>query len=223
MALGIGIGNSITCQRGRFICLFPYFRIDIRRLRIVCEFRIYISSCCRNSASYSSIDLCLGICIGNAIPRECSRFIRLLVQRIIDLAFGVSIGNAITCQRGRFICFVVQRIIDLAFAICIGNAITCQRGRFICFVVQRIIDLAFAICIGNAITCQRGRFVCLSSQLRIDLRRLRIVCEFRIYVSTCCRNSTSYSSIYFCLGIHIRLIRLAVQRRCIRSNSCLLF
>ena len=105
--------------------------IDIRRLRIGCEFRIYVISCCRNSISYSSIDLCLGICIGNAITRECSRFIRLVVQRIIDLAFGVSIGNAITCQRGRFICFVVQRIIDLAFGICIVYTITRQRGRFV--------------------------------------------------------------------------------------------
>ena len=105
--------------------------IDIRHLRIGCEFRIYVISCCRNSISYSSIDLCLGICIGNAITRECSRFIRLVVQRIIDLAFGVSIGNAITCQRGRFICFVVQRIIDLAFGICIVYTITRQRGRFV--------------------------------------------------------------------------------------------
>ena len=77
--------------------------IDIRRLRIVCEFRIYVISCCRNSISYSSIDLCLGICIGNAITRECSRFIRLVVQRIIDLAFGICIVYTIPRQRGRFV------------------------------------------------------------------------------------------------------------------------
>ena len=51
--------------------------IDIRRLRIGCEFRIYVISCCRNSISYSSIDLCLGICIVYTITRQRGRFVSL--------------------------------------------------------------------------------------------------------------------------------------------------
>ena len=72
---------------------------------------------------------------------------------------------------------------------------------------SRITIMSFLLNSGSNCIISRIYFI---RDLAINFRRRRIGCEFRIYVSTCCRNSASYSS------IDIRLIRLAVKRSHVR-------
>ena len=128
--------------------------IDIHRLRIVCEFRIYVSTCFRNSVSYSSIDISL---IRLAVKRcfDC-RFIHFVIHsifKIIQRVFCSECGIS-----NLFIQFLGIQLGDVFFIRSDVRCILNNLGRigfvakccFIRFVVQQCIHSRLGIYLSGA-------------------------------------------------------------------------
>ena len=156
-SLCISVGNTITCKRSCFICLFSYRCI--------------------------SFSLCIGI--GNTITCKRSCFICLFSYRCISFSLCIGIGNTVTCKRGRFICLFTYRRIGFSLCIGIGNAIACKcsrRIRFACNVSLhfRYVDAAnFIVTVGAFFQCHTIKAVAGDS-CAVDLA----VCAQRYAVET---------------------------------------